>query len=112
MDFELTPEQQTLQDEIYAYLDDLVTPELEAELGVQPEGSSPEEAPEYTRCLHCLGDDGSIVTEEGWKVKRCSEPMTTSWIIRCCLVCLTSLWSGAILPYILYQGGNNGGPTS
>jgi alkylation response protein AidB-like acyl-CoA dehydrogenase len=58
MDFELTPEQQRLQREIYDYLDDVVTPELEAELRAQPEGAGPDEAPEYTRCLHRLGDDG------------------------------------------------------
>ena len=58
MDFELTPQQRTLQEEVYAYLDKLVTPALLAELYVQPEGGSPADAPEYTRCLHRLGDDG------------------------------------------------------
>ena len=58
MDFELTPEQESLQREIYAYLDALVTPELLAELRVTPEGGGPEDAPEYTRCLRRLGEDG------------------------------------------------------
>jgi 3-oxocholest-4-en-26-oyl-CoA dehydrogenase alpha subunit len=58
MDFELTPDQQRLQEEVYAYLDTLVTPALLAELRDQPEGGSPTGAPEYTRCLHRLGDDG------------------------------------------------------
>jgi len=64
MDFELTPEQQALQHEIYAYMDELVTPELEAELLRLPEGGPEEEAPEYTRCLHRLGDDGWLGV--GW----------------------------------------------
>jgi alkylation response protein AidB-like acyl-CoA dehydrogenase len=58
MDFELTPEQQHLQREIYDYLDKLVTPALLAELLNHSEGGSPEEAPEYIKCLHRLGDDG------------------------------------------------------
>ncbi len=58
MDFELTPVQQALQREIYDYLDGLVTPELQAELRLQPEGGGPDDAPEYTRCLRRLGEDG------------------------------------------------------
>ena len=58
MDFELSPEQEQLQREIDDYLGDLVTPELEAELQLLPEGGSPEEAPHYTRCLRRLGEDG------------------------------------------------------
>jgi alkylation response protein AidB-like acyl-CoA dehydrogenase len=58
MDFELSPEQQALQREIYDYLDGLVTPELEAELNARPEGGGPDDAPQYTRCLHRLGEDG------------------------------------------------------
>jgi hypothetical protein len=55
MDFELTPEQQHLQREIYDYLDKLVTPASLAELLNHSEGGSPEEAPEYTKCLHRVG---------------------------------------------------------
>src|SRR3990172_7844037 len=58
MDFELTPEQQRLQREIYEYLDALVTPALLAELHDRQEGGGPEDAPEYNTCLHRLGDDG------------------------------------------------------
>ncbi len=58
MDFELTPEQQGLQREIYQYLDALVTPELRAELREKPEGGGPQDAPEYTRALRRLGADG------------------------------------------------------
>ena len=58
MDFELTPEQQRLQREVYEYLDALVTPALLAELRDKPEGGGSEDAPEYTKCLRRLGDDG------------------------------------------------------
>lgn len=58
MDFELTPEQQQLQREVYDYLDTLVTPALLAELQVKPEGGGSEEAPEYTKCMRRLGEDG------------------------------------------------------
>jgi alkylation response protein AidB-like acyl-CoA dehydrogenase len=58
MDFELTSEQQQLQREIYEYLERLVTPALLAELQDKPEAGGPEDAPEYTKCLHRLGDDG------------------------------------------------------
>jgi alkylation response protein AidB-like acyl-CoA dehydrogenase len=58
MDFALTPEQQHLEEEVYAYLGKLVTPALLAELQRHPEGGSPTDAREYTRCLHRLGDDG------------------------------------------------------
>lgn len=58
MDFELTSEQQQLQREIYEYLDKLVTPTLLAELQDKPEAGGPEDAPEYTKCLYRLGDDG------------------------------------------------------
>jgi alkylation response protein AidB-like acyl-CoA dehydrogenase len=58
MDFELTPEQQKLEREIYEYLDTLVTPELLAELQVEPEGGGPSEAPHFNHCLKRLGEDG------------------------------------------------------
>jgi alkylation response protein AidB-like acyl-CoA dehydrogenase len=58
MDLELSPEQERLQREIYDHLDDLMTPELRAELQVFPEGGGPREAPHYTRCLRRLGEDG------------------------------------------------------
>lgn len=58
MDFDLTPEQDRLQREIYEYLERLVTPALLAELQDKPEAGGPEDAPEYTKCLHRLGDDG------------------------------------------------------
>lgn len=58
MDFELSAEQEQLQREIYDYLADLVTPELEAEMQLLPEGGSAQEAPHYTRCLRRLGKDG------------------------------------------------------
>ncbi|MFN8543407.1 MAG: acyl-CoA dehydrogenase family protein [Candidatus Binatia bacterium] len=58
MDFELTPEQDRLQHEVYAYLDALVTPALLAELRDKPEGGGSEDAPEYTKCLRRLGEDG------------------------------------------------------
>jgi alkylation response protein AidB-like acyl-CoA dehydrogenase len=67
MDFELSPEQKRLQREIYAYLDDLVTPELEAELQVLPEGGSAEEAPHYTQCVKRLGEDRWLGI--GWPVE-------------------------------------------
>jgi alkylation response protein AidB-like acyl-CoA dehydrogenase len=57
MDFDLSSEQERLQREIYEYLDDLVTPELLAELQVLPEGGSAEEAPHYTECVRRLGED-------------------------------------------------------
>jgi alkylation response protein AidB-like acyl-CoA dehydrogenase len=67
MDFELSTEQKRLQREIYQYLDDLVTPELEAELQVLPEGGSAEEAPHYTRCVKRLGEDRWLGI--GWPVE-------------------------------------------
>lgn len=57
MDFELTPEQERLHREIYAYCDTLVTPALLAELQTRPEGGGPDDAPEYTAALRRLGDD-------------------------------------------------------
>ncbi|MBW1684390.1 MAG: acyl-CoA dehydrogenase family protein [Deltaproteobacteria bacterium] len=57
MDFELSTEQERLRREIHDYLDDLVTPELEAELQVLPEGGSAEEAPHYAQCVKRLGED-------------------------------------------------------
>jgi alkylation response protein AidB-like acyl-CoA dehydrogenase len=58
MDFDLTPEQDRLQRDIYEYLERLVTPALLAELRDKPEAGGPEDAPEYTKCLYRLGDDG------------------------------------------------------
>lgn len=58
MDFDFTPEQQRLEREVYDYLAELVTPELEAELHRIPEGGSPQDAPHYTQCLRRLGQDG------------------------------------------------------
>ena len=54
MDFELTPGQQRLQKQIYAYLEEKVTPELEAELDVLTDG----EGPLFRRFLRQLGADG------------------------------------------------------
>ena len=41
MDFELKPEQQELAQEAHRYLEQKVTPELEDELMVEPEGGGP-----------------------------------------------------------------------
>jgi len=57
MDFELSTEQQRLEREIYDYLGDLMTPELEEELRVLPEGGSAEEAPRYNEFVRRLGED-------------------------------------------------------
>jgi len=58
VDFELTPEQRALQAQVYEYLGRLMTPALRAELERLPEGGGPEEAPEFSRALRQLGDDG------------------------------------------------------
>ena len=67
MNFELTPEQQKIEREIYEYLDVLVTPELLAELQVEPEGGGPSESPHYNRCVKRLGEDGWLGI--GWPVE-------------------------------------------
>ncbi len=58
MDFELTPEQQQLEREVYDYLENLVTPELKAELVVCPEGGSSQETPLFNKAVRQLGRDG------------------------------------------------------
>jgi len=58
MNLDLTPEQKRLEREIHDYLEEVVTPELVAELEDQPEGGAPDDAPEFTRCLRRLGRDG------------------------------------------------------
>jgi hypothetical protein len=58
MDFELTPEQQQVELEVYDYLEKLVTPELEAELAAIPEGGGPDTHPYYTQAMRQLGHDG------------------------------------------------------
>jgi len=54
MDFELTTEQRDFEREIYRYLEDKVTPELEAELDDMTDG----EGPLFRRFLRQLGGDG------------------------------------------------------
>jgi alkylation response protein AidB-like acyl-CoA dehydrogenase len=58
MDFELTPEQKELEQEIDEYLGNLVTPEYEEEKLREPEGGSPEDAPEFCKIIKKLGKDG------------------------------------------------------
>jgi len=58
MDFELTPEQQQLEQEIYAHMEELITPELETELADYPEGGSVEDAPLFNKLIRQLGREG------------------------------------------------------
>lgn len=58
MDFELTSEQEKLEQEVYAYLEKLVTPELKTEQAVYPEGASAEKAPLFNKAVRQLGHDG------------------------------------------------------
>ena len=58
MDFELTFEQEKLEQEIYAYLEKLVTPELRTEQAIYPEGESVEKAPLFNKAVRQLGNDG------------------------------------------------------
>ncbi len=58
MDFELTPEQKELEQEIDEYLEKLVTPEYEEERIGAPEGGSPEQAPHFCKIIKKLGEDG------------------------------------------------------
>jgi len=64
MDFELTPEQQQLEQEIYAHVKELITPELEAELADFPEGGSLEDAPFFNQLIRQLGREGWLGV--GW----------------------------------------------
>jgi hypothetical protein len=58
MDFELTSEQQQVEQEIYDHLEELVTPELLEELAVYPEGGSVEDAPLFNQLIRQLGREG------------------------------------------------------
>ena len=58
MDFELTSEQQQVEQEIYVHLEELVTPELLEELAVYPEGGSVEDAPLSNQLIRQLGREG------------------------------------------------------
>jgi alkylation response protein AidB-like acyl-CoA dehydrogenase len=58
MDFELTPEQQKVEEEVYAYLEKLVTPELEEELVAIPEGGGEDTHPHFNKAVRQLGQDG------------------------------------------------------
>jgi len=64
MDFELTPEQGRLEQEIYAHMEELITPELEADLDVYPEGGSAEDAPLFNQLIRQLGREGWLGV--GW----------------------------------------------
>ncbi len=58
MDFELTPEQKQLEQELDEYLSNLVTPEFREEQTREPEGGSQQTAPHFFRLIRQLGRDG------------------------------------------------------
>ena len=53
MQIDLTVEQKSLREELRAYMDKLLTPELEKELETSEGGG-----PEYTKAMHQMGKDG------------------------------------------------------
>jgi len=58
MDFELTPEQRKMEEEVYAYLEKLVTPEIEEELAAGFEGGGEDTHPHFNKAVRQLGQDG------------------------------------------------------
>jgi 3-oxocholest-4-en-26-oyl-CoA dehydrogenase alpha subunit len=58
MNFELTADQHRLHREITDYLQQRLTPELEAELLICPEGGGPDTHPHYNALLRQMGKDG------------------------------------------------------
>ncbi len=58
MDFVLSPEQQQVEQDIYEYLEKLITPEVKAELAISHEGGGPDTHPHFTKAIRQLGADG------------------------------------------------------